>query len=577
MTLHETRHRSAMAAACGALSLSLTISCTGNIIGVSGTEGSRTRPSPSDQEPGVGPDDSTPPTDPGILPLPPGGAACETKQFTPARVWRLSDDQYVAAVRDLLPGVTVPTILTPGHSGQQFIEFAELFEIGPATTSDIRGSVSAVAADAVKNVAGLLGCRAAEEASACAARFIKGFATRAFRRPLEDDETSGLLSLYAIGAMVNQAEGIRMVLSAVLQSASFLYRTELGKATTVAPGKTVELTTHELASALSFLLLDSIPDAQLRAAADEGSLAQAETFKAELDRLLRLPRVQQHLGAVYQKWIGLGLGINADLAGQEAELTPELKASLEQEPRLFFADLLGKGGSITDLLTSNKGFVDRTLATHLGVPAPAGGGFGPVTYPASQRSGVLTLGGVIARYSLGHAEVFRGKFVRDGFLCEEIPPPPNLPAIEEETKASENLPTREQSRRRLASNVCGSCHAMMDPVGLTFLNYDALGRFRSRDDNGAIDASGELTGAGDVDGPVKNVVELGQKLAKSAVVRGCIESQMFGFALGRLTETFDVCEQQKIDSFVLAGGGKLSALMAGIVYSSAFRLRTGGN
>jgi hypothetical protein len=117
----------------------------------------------------------------------------------------------------------------------------------------------------------------------------------------------------------------------------------------------------------------------------------------------------------------------------------------------------------------------------------------------------------------------------------------------------------------------------MDPVGLTFLNYDGLGRFRATDKGAAIDASGTLAGAGDVDGPVKNAVELGQKLARSAVVRGCIENQLFGFALGRLTETFDACEQQKIDSFVTEGGGKLSALMAAIVYSSAFRFRTGGN
>jgi hypothetical protein len=117
----------------------------------------------------------------------------------------------------------------------------------------------------------------------------------------------------------------------------------------------------------------------------------------------------------------------------------------------------------------------------------------------------------------------------------------------------------------------------MDPVGITFMNYDALGRFRTTDKNGPIDASGELVGAGEVDGPVANAVALGKKLAQSDLVRGCVESKMFGYALGRLTEKFDACEQQKIDSFVTAGGGKLSDLMAAIVYSSAFRFRTGGN
>src|SRR3954462_9752026 len=106
MTLHESRHRSATAAACRVLSLSLTISCTGNIVDVSGSEGSKNRPSPSGGGQ-VDPDDGTsPPMDPGILPPAVGAPACETKQFTPARVWRLSDDQFVAAVKDLLPGVT---------------------------------------------------------------------------------------------------------------------------------------------------------------------------------------------------------------------------------------------------------------------------------------------------------------------------------------------------------------------------------------------------------------------------------------------------------------------------------------
>ncbi len=294
--------------------------------------------------------------------------------------------------------------------------------------------------------------------------------------------------------------------------------------------------------------------------------------------MLKLKRVQENLTTVYLKWIGLGSGLNADLAMQEKEFTPELKASMEQETKLWFQELLGEGGTINDILTSKKGFVDKALATHLGLTAP-GTGFGPVTYPAEQRSGILTLNGVIARYSVGHPEVFRGKYVRDEMLCEEIPPPPNIPEIEDVTEASKNLTPREQADVRLKNSTCGACHQKMDPLGLSFANFDALGRFSKTDKAGkAIDSSGALEGGGaDVDGPVKDVVELGQKLAKSKVVRGCVESKMFGYALGRLTETFDACEMQKIDGFVTQGGGKLSDLMAAIVYSSAFRFRTGGN
>jgi hypothetical protein len=190
---------------------------------------------------------------------------------------------------------------------------------------------------------------------------------------------------------------------------------------------------------------------------------------------------------------------------------------------------------------------------------------------------------VVARYSLGHPEVFRGKFIRDEFLCTEIPPPPNLPEIEEETKASENLPARVQAQRRLDNATCGACHRQMDPIGLSFGNYDALGRFKTTDPMGAaIDSTGDLTGSGDADGPLKNAVDLGKRLARSERARTCIESKMLGYALGRSISyenegDIDRCEIRKIDGFVNQGGGKLSDLMAAVVYSSAFRFRTGGN
>ena len=586
MTLRDKRHPRNVLVVVGALS-GLTFACNGTIMDGPGGSG------PGTGGPGTGGPGTGAPGGPGAgsgdprmnpnLPQPPGTPACDSKQFTPARVWRLSDDQFVAAVKDLLPGVAVPTILTPGRSAQQFVDFAELFEIGPATTSDIRSSANTAAAEAVKNLDGLLACKTGEAPAACAGRFTDGFASRAFRRPLEQLERDGLKAVYEAGVGVNQAEGIRMVITAVLQSGSFLYRTELGKGNTVAAGQTVELTNHELASSLSFLFMNSIPDPELRAAADDGSLARPDVFKAQVERLLKLPRVQDHLTTVYQKWIGLGLGLNADLAVQEKEFVPALKASMEEEIKLFFKQLLGSGGTVNDLLTSNKGFTDRVLATHMGMAAPTGTGFQPASYPAEQRAGILTLPGVIARYSLGHPEVFRGKFIRDEFLCTEIPPPPDIPEIEAETKASENLPARVQVQRRLDNATCGACHRQMDPIGLSFANYDALGRFKTSDPMGAaIDSAGELTGAGDADGPLKNAVELGKRLARSEKARTCIETKMLGYALGRSISyesegDIDRCEVRKIDGFVNQGGGKLSDLMAAVVYSSAFRFRTGGN
>jgi hypothetical protein len=552
------------------------LGCTGNIGGTSGGgDPNISMPPPGSMTQGPGSSTTSPPG--GILPPANGadGKPCVTDTFTPARLWRLSDDQFKNAVTDLLPGIDVPTVSTPGRSRAEFINFAEALPVNSALASDIRDSVESVARKASSiNLGGLLGCKTGQAPDTCIDDFIAGFAARAFRRPLDNEEKTGLRAVYEAGAADGQAEGVRLVVGAILQAPSFLYRSELGAAP--AAGKPLNLTTYELASALSFFLLDSIPDAPLWAAAQDGSLARTDVYEREVQRLLALPRVQKNLTLVMIKWVGLGEGISIDLGDKVMEFTPELKTSMEEENRLFFSSLLTGGGTLTDLLTSTKGFVDKRLAANYGVTAPATG-FGEINYPADERAGILTQGAILSRYSIGTPVVLRGKYVRDQLLCGEIPDPPNIPDIDAENTLAANLPEREQVRRRLANAVCGSCHTMMDPIGLTFSRYDALARYRAKaDDGSSIDSSGSISGAGDVDGPVMSAVDLGQKLASSPTVRACIEQKFYSYALGRLPETFDSCELKRIDAHVQTKGGKLAELAAALVYSSAFRQRTGG-
>jgi hypothetical protein len=538
--------------------------CTGSVLDEAGRTPNGPKP------PGMVP---TNPTIPEAVD-PTTGKPCVTDEFTGTRIWRLSDEQYGAAIFDLL-GLKAPEISTPGRSKAEFITYAELFTVNSALAADLRDSADGVARQAVADLPKLLGCAAGQAQPACIDVFIERFAARAFRRPLEPVEKTELKAVYTKAAADGPAEGVRLVLSAILQSPSFLYRTELGAGAT--PGKPVELTPHELASSLSFFLLNSIPDAELWKVAEDGSIAKPEVFAKQVTRLLALPRVQDNLTRVHLKWVGLGDGINPDLADQNKEFTPELKASLEEETRLFFSHLLTKDGTLADVLTSTKGFVDRRLATHYGVTAavPATG-FAEVSYPATERAGILTQGAILARYSLGHAVVFRGKYVRQELLCGELPAPPNIPAVEEETNASAALPEREQVRRRLANTTCGACHALMDPLGLAFVQYDPVARYRPNDAAGKpIDASGTVSGS-DVDGPVMNAVDLAAKLSRSKTVRACIEEKMFSYALGRMVTPADRCELQRIDAYVQSKGGKLSELFAGIMLSSSFRYRTGG-
>jgi hypothetical protein len=520
---------------------------------------------------GTGPGGQPPPgtTPPAVDPM--TGQMCNSTEFTPTRIWRISDEQFVTAVQDLI-GLPAPEITSAGRSKAQFVDFAELFTVNAALTTQIRESADKVAAAAVADLPKLLACAPNQAQPACIDAFIDRLAARAFRRPLEAVERTELKALYGKGAVDGPAKGVELVVSAILQAPSFIYRTELGRAP-AAEGKAVELTAHELASSLSFYLLNSIPDPDLARAADDGSLLMPAVLKRHVDRLLALPRVQENLTRMHVKWVGLGEGINPELAEKNPALTPALKASMENETTLFFRNILTRSGTLTDVLTSNKGYADRALATHYGVTAAPGPG-GEVTYPADQRAGILTQAAILARYSLGHAVVFRGKYVRDELLCGEIPSPPNDPAIDVENMASAKLPEREQVARRLANTTCGACHRMMDPIGMAFMNYDALARFHTTENGMPIDSRGTISGTDDADGEVQNAVDLARKLAGSRSVRACIMDKMYSYSLGRMSGALDRCELLRIENHVQSQGGKVSELVAAIVYSNAFRFRT---
>ncbi|HEV3192051.1 MAG TPA: DUF1592 domain-containing protein, partial [Polyangiaceae bacterium] len=330
---------------------------------------------------------------------------------TAPRIWRLSDEEFVNAVSDLLPGVTVPAVTTPGRVKGEFVNMAEAFPVTGALASDVRASAKAVAAAVVASLPALLKCQAGQPDMACAGAFIDRFVPRAFRRPIDSTERDGLLAVYGVGAQTTPADGVRLVLEAVLQSPSFLYRSELGA--TIVAGQPTALTPYELATALSFLVLDSIPDDELWSAAQDGSITQPAVFTRETDRLLQTPRAQANISRVFLKWLGLGAGVVTELpAATYPEYDDVLRQSMLEESTRFVSALVGQGGTLRDLMTSRQTFVDSRLATIYGVAYPAGStGFVPTTLPA-ERAGILTQAGVVAAKSRGHQIVIRGKFVR---------------------------------------------------------------------------------------------------------------------------------------------------------------------
>jgi hypothetical protein len=521
---------------------------------------------------------------------PPGGGSSATgpgptnvdpqscsQSLPAARIWRISDQQYVTAVADLLPGATAPEITTPGRSRAEFINVADLYPVSGALAVDLRTAAKAIAASTVgaADLGKRLGCAGAVDRG-CASAFVQRFVARAFRRPLEPVESEAFTKLFDFGTTTSVNDGVRLVIEATLQAPSFLYRTELGRAGDAGKPATA-LTPFELASSLSFFFLDSIPDDGLWQAAMDGSLARPEIYERETKRLLGLPRVRQNLAHVFMKWIGLGAGVTTELASEDyPDYNDDLRASLTAESAHFFADAVaqGQGSPLGDLFTTRKTFIDQRLAKLYGLPytGPAGG-FVDVNLPAGERAGFFTQAGFVVSKSRGEVVVHRGKWMRQELLCGDIPDP--LPGVNTEPPVGDFTP-RQLSELRMSSSTCGACHALMDGLGLAFSHYDAMGRYLAKDAKGApVDASGVIQ-VSDFDGPVRDAVDLAQKLSRSNQARLCIETRMLAYALGRDTEPGrDDCTIRQIDDQIKAGGGRLLDLMSAIALAPAFRSRGG--
>jgi hypothetical protein len=485
----------------------------------------------------------------------------------PTRIWKLSDSQYQRAIADLLPGVTVPAIQTPGRGRFAPVDYADELPVSGSMAAVLRQTAKAVAVQAVGKLEALVTCGAGEAADACAGRFIDDFAPRAWRRPLAAEDRAALLTVFQSGSADSFATGLRLVLEAILQSPSLLYRTELGDAG--ATGPQVTLTSYELASSLAFFLLDSIPDATLWSHAQDGSLSDDAVWRAETERLLQLPRVRENLVQVLVRWLGAEQVLTAEV--DDASAFPEFDAMREamlQETRMFLGDLLAKQGTISELLTSRSSQLSPALGAVYGLGLD-GMDARTVMLPAGQRAGILTQAGIIAGWPKLNRSVHRGLFVFRELLCGQVPSPPAGVNVEPPA----GITTEREFAAYRAVNSCRGCHGNFDPIGLSYENYDAFGRFITERDGAPVMPSGTIT----LDAQPRsyaNVVELGSLLANSPQVRQCIAQKLSSYAFGRRPTVEDACVANQLAGSTTVDSPQLLELFRGIVLSPAFRHRT---
>lgn len=397
----------------------------------------------------------------------------------------------------------------------------------------------------------------------CAAEVLGGLVPWAWRRPVAPAEIDSLLSVYdAVATDGGTAtEALDFAVRATLASPHFLFHVE-----PASEGGPVDA--WALASRLSYFLWSGPPDAELRARAAAGDLAQPDVLRAQIRRMLRSPQAAALTEELAAQWLGIRLVETAEPdAWAFPEMNATLKASMAGELRAFFRSFVGTDRPLTELLTSEWGYADPTLAAFYGVPMSQLSGFHAFGASSVHRGGWLGTAGIqmALSYPTRTSPVRRGVWVLTQLLCDEPEPPPaDVPGFPE--PSGEATTVRERLEQHRANPACASCHDDIDPVGLAFEHFDGIGRWRDDEDGVPIDASGALPDGRAFDG----VAELQALLAEDPRTFQCMADRFFTWGHHRAPRTADAPHLAHIVEVFTAGGYTLDALVEGVVTSDSF-------
>ena len=421
-------------------------------------------------------------------------------------------------------------------------------------------------------------CRPANGAdeTPCATKILSTLARRAYRRAATDDDIQSLLAFYKRGRTSGTFDdGVRSALERVLVSPDFLFRIEADPAG-AAPGSVYRVSDVELASRLSFFLWSSIPDDTLLNLAIAGKLHEPAVLKEQVARMFADPRARTSLVQnFFDDWLETR---NVWLLNPDSTKFPwfddNLREAFVTETELFLDDQLKQDRSVVGLLTSDETFLNEQLARHYGISGIYGSHFRRVKLADENRFGLLGKASVLAvtSYTTRTSPTIRGKWLLENILAAPPPaPPPNVPALETANKEGKQLSVREMLELHRANPTCASCHARMDPLGLSLENFDAIGQWRATDAGHAIDASGVLLDGTKVNGP--EALRQALVAQKSQFVKAVTE-KLLTYALGRGLEYYDAPAVRAIDRAAAAGDYRWSSLILEIVNSAPFQMRT---
>lgn len=528
----------------------------------------------------------------------PAESACATPGSPGPRVLRrLTATEFATSIADLFGDKTAPVAQVFNDSRVLgFTVDSATLRVQDLNADQLMTNAEAVASWAVTSkltqLQQLATCSTLDQN--CAKLFVKNFGRKAFRTAIADDDPR--IATYSGLFMAEQsfADGASSVISAMLQSPYFLYRSELGAPG--ASGDTVTLTPYEVASSLSYLLTGSAPDdtlLQAAAAVPGGDAAALSKMVDEQAGRLLGPSggdalsgpAQDALMGFMTGWLGLDRLYTNVKDDNVQKLTDQQRADLAMETEKFILDIWGaqSGNTVGDLFSANYSFLNQNLASYYKLDASGlSTTFSKVPTPSGRDGGLLSQASILIGYARADlsSPTQRGHLVRSRLLCQDVPPPP----AGLDTKFTPNTnykTTREQYLQSHAApdhQPCYGCHQMMDPIGVAFEHYDAFGNYRTTENGVTIDATGTIYKANATDGDV-NVNGLSGPdgletyLARSQDLRSCLVRYWSYYAFGTAGWAQDACTYDAIRAEAAAQNYSLKSVLMAILHTPRFTTR----
>jgi len=415
----------------------------------------------------------------------------------------------------------------------------------------------------------------------CAKQIIARLARLAYRGDATDVDLQRLFTFYEAGRKTGTFEtGIQKAVQRMLASPKFCLHIEQDP-TGLGPAAVYRLGDRELASRLSFFLWSSMPDTQLLDLAAQNKLHTPAVLAQQVRRMLADPKAEALTTNFAGQWLYLRNLKNMQPNSEEfPDFDDNLRQAFEREASLFFRSIVREDRNVLDLMTADYTFLNERLAQHYGIPNVYGSHFRRVVLPDETRQGLLGKGAVlmVTSHTDRTSPVVRGKWVLDNLLSAPVPPMPNNvpPLNEDPNRGGKILTMRERMEEHRKNPGCAACHKIMDPIGLSMENFDAVGAWRTRDGDGVvnqgspIDAQGQLLDGTKVDG----IVTLRQALLRQPeLFVGTVTEKLMIYALGRGLQPYDMPSVRAIVKETAQSNYRFSSIVMGIINSTPFQKR----